>query len=354
MRTIDLRSDTVTIPTQEMRDAMYTAQVGDDVYHDDPTVIKLEEYAAQKTGKEAALFVPSGTFGNQLAIFTHCKRGDEVIIGENSHIVEHEVGAVSVIAGANLRVLPVAKGEMNPDDIEVRIRKGNDIHYPDTGLICLENASANGRVGSLAYMKRVSDIAQKYGVPIHLDGARLFNAAASLGVDAGELTQYCDSVMFCLSKGLCAPIGSILAGSKNFISKGRKNRKLLGGGLRQAGILAAPGLVALEKMTGRLHEDHKNARLLGDELAKIPGIKVFTEDIQINMIFFDMRGTGYDPDKLVSELYERGIKINGEEGGLMRFVTNYWVTTVDIHYVVDCMRELVHPTITLLRPDCFA
>lgn len=340
MRNIDLRSDTVTVPTQEMREAMYTAEVGDDVYGDDPTVVKLEKYAAQLAGKEAALLVPSGTFGNQLSLFTHCQRGDEVILGDDCHIVVHEVGAPAVIAGVNLRTLTSVKGMLNPNEVADRIR-GKDIHYPNTGLICLENAHSNGRVIPLHNMKSISEIAKNSGIPIHLDGARLFNAAASLGVEAPEITQYCDSVMFCLSKGLCAPFGSMLAGSKDFIAKARKKRKLMGGGLRQAGILAAAGLIALEKMRIRLREDHDNARLLGAELAKIPGIEVFTEDIQINMVFFDMSSTGYDSAKLVSDLYNKGIKVNGAENGLMRFVTNYWVTRDDVQYVADCVREIV-------------
>lgn len=340
MKYIDLRSDTVTLPTQEMREAMYNAEAGDDVYGDDPTVLKLEEYAAKLVNKEASLFVPSGTFGNQLSLFTHCQRGDEVILGDDCHIVAHEVGAASVIAGVQLRTMPTAKGELNASDIESRIR-GEDIHFPVTGLICLENAYSNGRVVSLTNMKNISDIARGYKIPIHLDGARLFNAAAYLGVEAPEITQYCDSVMFCLSKGLCAPIGSMLAGSKEFIAKARKKRKLMGGGLRQTGILAAAGLIALDKMRTRLAQDHENARLLGSELSKIPGIKVFTEDIQINMVFFDMSGTGYDPDRLVQELLIKGVKINGAENGLMRFVTNYWVNKDDIHYVMTSIKELL-------------
>ncbi len=340
MRYIDLRSDTVTQPTQEMREAMYTAEVGDDVYGDDPTVTKLEEYAAHLVGKEAALLIPSGTFGNQLSLFTHCQRGDEVLLGDDCHIVVHEVGAPAIIAGVNLRTITSVKGLLTPDEVASKIR-GADIHYPHTGLICLENAHSNGRVIPLDNMKDIYEIANKSSIPVHLDGARIFNAAAFLGVDASQIAQYCDSVMFCLSKGLCAPFGSLLAGSKEFITKARKKRKLMGGGLRQAGIMAAAGLLALEKMRGRLHVDHENARLLGAELDKIPGIKVFTEDIQINMVFFDMSGTDYDIGKFVTDLYNKGIKVNEAEKELMRLVTNYWVTSDDVHYVVECVREIV-------------
>lgn len=340
MSFIDLRSDTVTMPTQEMREAMYVAEVGDDVYGDDPTVLELEEYAAGILGKEASLFVPSGTFGNQLALLTHCKRGDEVILGDDCHIVAHEVGASSVIAGVQLRTLKSDRGELNPQEVELKIREDN-IHYPETGLICLENAHSNGRVISLENMREIYDIASKGSIPVHLDGARLFGAAAYLGVDAKELTGCCDSVMICLSKGLCAPVGSMLAGDSRFIQKARKGRKLMGGGLRQAGFLAAAGLVALKKMRPRLAEDHENALLLGRELAKIPGIKVFSEDIHINMVFFDMSGTGFDPGRLAAEFYQRGIKINPPEDGIMRFVTHYWVGREEVLKVVKLTKEIL-------------
>lgn len=341
MKYIDLRSDTVTIPTEEMREAMFRAEVGDDVYGDDPTVKKLEAYGAKLVGKEAALFVPSGTFGNQLALFVHCKRGDEVLLGDDSHIVQHEVGAASVIAGVQLRTLNSHQGELDAKELEAKIRKAEDIHYPDTGLICLENAHSNGRVISLENMEQIHQVAKKYHIPVHLDGARLFNAATYLNVEAQEITKYVDSVMFCLSKGLCAPVGSILAGSKAFIDKARKGRKLLGGGLRQSGFLAAAGLVALEKMIPRLKEDHHNALLMGEELSKIPGIQVNQGDIHLNMVFFNMSDTGYDSDKLVEALFQKGIKINPAEDGMMRFVTNYWVNREDVLYVVDTMREIL-------------
>ncbi|MGH4139845.1 low-specificity L-threonine aldolase [Clostridium sp.] len=342
MKFIDLRSDTVTEPTQNMRQAMFTAEVGDDVYGDDPTVKTLEEYAAKLVNKEAALFVPSGTFGNQLAIFTHCTRGNEVILGDDCHIVIHEVGASSIIAGVQLRTLLSNKGELDPDQIEARIRKEDeDIHYPSTGLICIENAHSCGRVIPLSTMEKIYTLAKKHDVPVHLDGARLFNAAAYLDVDASEITNYCDSVMFCLSKGLCAPIGSMLAGDRQFIDKARKKRKILGGGLRQAGILAAAGLVALREMIPQLKVDHENAILLGEELSKIPGIVVNKEDTHINMVFFNMHSTGLCSDELVEKFYTKGIKINGEEDGLMRFVTHNWVSKEDIKFVVDSIKEIL-------------
>lgn len=340
MKKIDLRSDTVTQPTQEMREAMYKAVVGDDVYGDDPTVNMLEERAAEVSGKEAALFVPSGTFGNQLALFTHCRRGSEVILGDQCHIVQHEVGAASVIAGVQLRTLAGERGRLDPAEIEARIR-GVDIHTPDTGLICLENALSNGRVVPVENMADIFDVSRRYDIPVHLDGARLFNAAVCLGVDARQITAYCDSVMFCLSKGLCAPVGSMLAGSKEFVSRARKGRKLMGGGLRQAGVLAAAGLIALDSMTKRLKEDHDNARFLADELSKISGVKVASGDVQINMVFFEIFRPDFDMGYFVDSLRERDIIVNGPENGIVRFVTHYWITREDICYVVDSVKEIL-------------
>lgn len=347
MGIIDLRSDTVTQPTDAMRQAMFNAVVGDDVYDDDPTVKELEVYAANLVGKEAALFVPSGTFGNQLALLTHCSRGDEVILGDDSHIVAHEVGAASVIAGVQLRTIQSHFGTLNPLEIERRIRKEDDIHFPNTSLICLENAHSSGRVIPIDAMAEVSKVAKKYNLPIHLDGARLFNASAYLDVDVKEITNHVDTLMFCLSKGLCAPVGSILAGSKEFISKAKKNRKLMGGGLRQSGFLAAAGLVALKEMRENLKIDHKKALLLANELSKLPGINIDIETVQLNMVFFDMSKTGISSDYLVEKFLEKGIKINGEEDGLMRFVTHYWISEEDIHYVVNLFKALIEEKIIL-------
>ncbi len=340
MKFIDLRSDTVTMPTDEMRQAMAMAEVGDDVYGDDPTINKLEKIAAEKVGKEAALFVPSGTFGNQLALLTHARRGQEVIVGKNNHIVIHEVGASAVIAGVQLRTLETINGVMNPKDVEKSIRS-DDIHEPETGLICMENAHGCGAVVPMDTMKEIKQIAENHCIPVHLDGARIFNAAIALGVDAKEIAECCDSVMFCLSKGLAAPVGSMLAGSKSFINKARKNRKLMGGGMRQAGILAAAGIIALEKMTLRLEEDHKNAKYLAEQLSKLPGVKVNTERLNIDMVFFEI-GEKTIPEKtLVEGLYEKNIKINGTEDGEYRYVTHVGVTKEDIDYVIKCMKELM-------------
>ncbi len=335
MRYIDIRSDTVTLPTQRMREAMFKAEVGDDVYGDDPTVRKLEEMAAKRIGKEAALFVPSGTFGNELALLTHTLRGDEVILDANSHIILHEAGASAVIAGVQLRTFRSKNGHPDPYEIESLIRSEN-IHFPRTGLICLENAHGMGTVIDLESMKKIYEIAKNHNIPVHLDGARIFNAACALKVDAKEIAQYADSVMFCLSKGLAAPIGSMLVGTKSFIDKARKGRKLMGGGMRQAGIIAAAGIVALEEMIDRLCEDHENARILANGLERINGIEVFKDRLDINMVFFKANVNG---DDFVSYMLDKGIKINPEEDSEYRFVTNKDVTRSDIDYVIESVEK---------------
>ena len=338
---IDLRSDTVTNQPDFMREAMFKAEVGDDVYGDDPTVKKLEEMAAKIVNKEAALFVPSGAFGNQLALFTHCKRGSEVILADSNHIIAHEVGASSIIAGVQLRAIDSDNGVIKKEDIEKRIRfEDEDIHFPSTSLICLENAHSSGNVLTLDEMKEAFDTAKKYNLPVHLDGARIFNAATYLNTDVSEITKYCDSVMFCLSKGLCAPVGSILAGSKEFIDKARKKRKLMGGGLRQAGFLAAAGIVALDIMTKRLYEDHENAKLLANELSKIDEIDVDFDNLKINMVFFKFN-KDVNTKALVDYFLENGIKINDAENNKMRFVTHYYVKKEDINKIVSTMKNFL-------------
>lgn len=339
MKWIDLRSDTVTMPTEAMREAMAKAPVGDDVYEDDPTMRELEEYAANLAGKEAALFTPSGTFANQLAIFTHCKRGDEVILPRDCHIVLHEVGAASVIAGVQLRTLNAVHGVMDAEEVEATIRT-EDIHYPETGLICMENAYSDGTVLSIDAMKAVSAKAKAHRVPVHMDGARLFNAAAALKIEPKELLEYTDSAMFCLSKGLCAPVGSMLVGSKDFIQRARKKRKLMGGGMRQVGILAAAGLVALKEMRERLVEDHENAKYLASALSDIPGIEVATDCLDINMVFFRVTDEELKRNMTEKNFRENGIKINPEEDGLFRFVTHHDLCRKSINTVIAFMREL--------------
>src|SRR5512133_2694224 len=247
MTPIDLRSDTVTRPTQAMREAMARADVGDDGYGDDPTVKRLEELGAALVGKEAALFVPSGTFGNQLALFTHCPHGSEVILDDGCHIVRHEAGAAAVIAGLQLRCVETGNGVLSPEAIRSRLRDPRDYHAPATGLVCLENAHSNGKAIALETMRLAYETCAENSIPVHLDGARIFNAAIALKTEAPRIAACADSVMFCLSKGLCAPVGSLLAGSRDFVERAHRKRKIMGGQLRQAGVLAACGIVALEE-----------------------------------------------------------------------------------------------------------
>ncbi len=335
----DFRSDTVTEPTELMRNKMTNALVGDDVYGDDPTVIQLEKEAANCLGKEAALFVPSGTFGNQLALFTHARRGSEVLLGHDCHIMMHEVGAASVIAGVQLRQVTTDNGTMPMKTLESMIRT-DDIHFPETGLICMENAHSNGSVVSIANMKQVYTCAQKHHIPVHLDGARLFNAALTLEVDVKEIAAYADSIMFCLSKGLCAPMGSMLVGSKAFIEKARKKRKLMGGGLRQVGIVAAAGLVALQEMPQYLKTDHDNAKYLAEKLSEIDQIEVEDNRLDINMVFCKIKMDLSD-SAFVEALYQNGIKINGPENGEYRFVTHYWTPKEAVDKLVRQIKTLI-------------
>ena len=337
MKTIDLRSDTVTQPTQAMRDAMAVALVGDDVYGDDPTMNELEAYAATLVNKEAALFVPSGTMGNQLALMTHTQRGDEIITGSHNHIVIHEVGAIPVLSGAGVKTIQHPDDFITPAQL-IRSIRSNDIHEPRSTVLSMENALSNGKVMPLSLMKDNYEIAKAHGLKVHLDGARLFNAATALNVDATELTQYCDSVMFCLSKGLCAPIGSILAGPKDFIAKARKNRKLLGGGMRQAGFLAAAGLIALKEMRLRLQEDHDNAKYLAQKLLDTGLVTLSMEDVQINMVFFEFIDPHFNHDDFPTYLLKHNVKIN-PDFPTYRFVTHYWITKDDIDTVVDLIKH---------------
>ena len=337
---IDIRSDTVTQPTPEMRRVMAEAPVGDDVYGDDPTVNRLEALAAERSGKEAALFVPSGTMGNQLAIMTHTKRGDDVICGRNAHVFVHEVGAAAVLSGVILDPVDSPDDIIYPELLERAIRE-DDIHCPPTTLLCIENALATGKVVPLDVMEKVYNTAKARGLSVHMDGARLFNAAEALGVDPAAITKYTDTVMFCLSKGLCAPVGSMLAGSREFIERARKNRKILGGGMRQCGILAAAGILALTEMPAHLRTDHENAAWLRRRLAKIPGVHVKEDGIQINMVFFILDHPKELVEALPEKLLERGIKINGISAGELRFVTNHDVTREDLAFVADCMEEIL-------------
>ncbi|HWD37517.1 MAG TPA: low-specificity L-threonine aldolase [Fimbriimonas sp.] len=285
---VDLRSDTVTRPTPAMYEAMMNAPLGDDVLGDDPTVAKLEELAAAKVGKEAAVFVPSGTMGNQIALACHCKRGDAILIEEEAHILYYEVGAPAIIGGVVSWTLPSTRGAIDPDVVEKHALKAN-LHTPGTTLLCLENTHnrGGGSVIPLGHMRQYREIADRKGFKIHLDGARVFNAAVALGTPASEIAQYVDSVNFCLSKGLGAPIGSLLCGSKAFIEEARIWRKRLGGGMRQAGLLAACGIVSLTQMVDRLKDDHVRAKRLAEAVAELPGFSVDLTSVETNMVMVD-------------------------------------------------------------------
>ena len=341
LKYIDFRSDTVTRPTPAMYEAMAKAPLGDDVYGDDPTVNELERLAAEITGKEAALFVPSGTFGNQLAIMTHIRPSDEIIVGTGAHIIQHECGACAKLSGAMVREIDDEFGYMKPEDIKEKIRKVEDVHYPKTGLICMETAHSNGLVAPPEIMKEIWELAGDYGIPVHTDGARIFNAATHLKVDVRDLARYTDSLSFCLSKGLCSPVGSLLCGTEEFIDRARRNRKLMGGGLRQAGILAACGLVSLNEMRHRLQEDHDNAIYLGEQLKSIEAFDVFETNIKINMVFASHNGPDDSRmDGLAEFLREqKGILTNSHENGIVRFVTHNDVTREDCDTLVAALKE---------------
>ncbi len=340
---IDLRSDTVTKPTQAMRDAMAMAEVGDDVYREDPTVIRLEELAAKKLGKEAGLFVCSGTMGNQVAIMTHTQRGDELITEAESHIFYYEVGDIAMLSGVQARQVPGQRGIMDPEDVKHAIRDVDNIHFPRTSLIAIENTHnrGGGKIWPIEYVREISAMAHDRGIAVHMDGARIFNASIASGITPDVWASYADSVMFCLSKGLCAPVGSMLVGSKDFIERARKNRKRLGGGLRQVGILAAAGIVALETMVDRLGEDHANAKLLATELASI-GYGSDPAEAETNMVMVDVRASGKDAPSFASSVREKGVLCNAVTPTTVRLVTHHDVTTDQCHQTVEAFKSLLH------------
>jgi threonine aldolase len=340
---IDFRSDTITRPTDEMRRAMYEAPVGDDVFGEDPTVNELEKLAAEMTGKEASIFVPSGTFGNQLAFITHCKRGDELIISDYAHPVLYEAGGAAVLAGVQTRTIRNPHREwISRDEVEPLIRKSIDIHFPRTGLIEIQNSLGNGSVMPLQEMKKIKSLAEEYGIPVHLDGARLFNAAEALKTSASELVKNTDSVMFCLSKGLCAPVGSMLAGTKDFIEKARFNRKMMGGGMRQVGILAAAGLVALKKMTLRIHEDHARAKELARIFSKYSIFKIREEDVETNIFYLMFNSEKPETaENFIREMTQKNILMTPPRYGACRFVTHNEICDDDLRYLEQILPEIV-------------
>ena len=324
MNAIDLRSDTVTRPTEEMRRAMFEAEVGDDVYGEDPTVNHLEKRAAEVAGKEAALFVPTGTMGNTIAVKLLTEHGQEVICDARAHLMDYELSMVAWFSGCILRAIHTENGILSWDRIRPLVKAVNPYSAP-TGLVAIENTHNmwGGTIYPLEGIREICTEAHALGVKVHMDGARIFNAAAALGMPVREIAAPADTLMFCLSKGLGAPAGSILAGPAELIAKGRLYRKRLGGGMRQAGVLAAACLVALEKMPRRLFDDHCNARFLAEGLARIPGIAVDPARVETNIVVFDVSGTGMTPAAISARLKERGILLNGINERQMRAVTHY-------------------------------
>ncbi|QTA80513.1 Low specificity L-threonine aldolase [Desulfonema limicola] len=342
MTVVDLRSDTITQPTPAMRRAMAEAEVGDDVFGEDPTVRKLEEMAADRLGKEAALFTASGTMGNMVSLLTHCGRGDEMILGDQSHIFFYEQGGSAALGGIHPRTVPnQPDGTILIEDLEGAIRQ-DDVHFPVTRIIALENTH-NRCCGSplcADYMKDVGNLAGKHGLKIHVDGARIFNAAAALDTDVKDLAEYADSISFCLSKGLGSPAGSVVCGTKDFIARARRARKVLGGGMRQAGILAGAGIISLTQMTERLAEDHENAGKLAQGLAHIEGLSVDLANIKTNIVFFDLKKHDLSTESLVKQLEEQGIRILALGPRKLRAVTHYHISSKDIDHVLDSFKSL--------------
>lgn len=343
---IDLRSDTVTQPTPAMREAMYRAEVGDDVYGEDPTINRLQELAAEYTGKEAALFVPSGTMGNAIAVLTHAGRGQAVIVGDESHIYHYEAGGPSTLGGSPFWVVPNnADGTLALDKIEASIVDESDEHVAATALICLENTQnrCGGRVLSAEYTHAVASLAHEHGVTVHVDGARIFNAVVALDTSVSTLVQEVDSLMFCLSKGLSAPVGSLLVGKKEFIRRAHRTRKLLGGGMRQAGVIAAAGIVALEQMVERLRDDHENAKRLAQGLADYPQLAIDAEHIDSNIVMFSLRNTDNQPvatkktEEFLHNIQQRGVLMGHMGGGNIRAVTHYGI---ELHDITQALTEI--------------
>jgi threonine aldolase len=344
---IDLRSDTVSWPTPAMREAMANAVVGDDVYGDDPTVKQLEAESAELLGKEAGLFVASGTMGNLTAVLTHCGRGDEMILGREAHIFRSEAGGSAALGGVHPSIIPnQPDGTLVLEDIRRAIR-GDDEHFPRTRLICLENThnAIGGVVIPLEYTRQVGQLAREHNLKLHIDGARIFNAQAALRIPAKELVADADSVSFCLSKGLCAPVGSVLVGSREFIAQARRVRKSLGGGLRQVGVLAAAGLVAIHDMIDRLPEDHDNACVLAEGLATIPHIGIDPARVQSNMVFFELAESAtLAPAQLAERLkLDYHILMRPASGYTRRFraVTHYWIKREHVHQTIEAIRTLL-------------
>lgn len=342
-RQIDLRSDTVTKPTPAMFEAMASAEVGDDVYGEDPTVNRLEGMTAQMLGKEAAVFVASGTMGNLVSVLSHCGRGDEMILGDRAHIFRSEQGGASALGSVHPHTIRNREdGTLDLDEIEAAIR-ADDPHNPVTKLICLENTQnfCGGRVLGPDYVDAVGDLAHRHGLKLHIDGARLWNAAVALNVTPARLVEKADSVTVCLSKGLAAPVGSVVAGDAEFVQRARRARKVLGGALRQAGVLAAAGIVGITEMVERLADDHANAAALAQGLAQIDGIEIDPATVETNIVFFTLTHPEITPVQLAQGLRSRNVLINASAARRMRAVTNYHVTREDVDTVLAAIRDVL-------------
>jgi threonine aldolase len=345
---IDLRSDTVTLPTPEMREAMYRAEVGDDVYGEDPTINRLQEMAAQRLGKEAALFVASGTMGNACAMLAHAGRGEAIIVGDQSHIYRYEGGGAPMLGGCPMKVIPTEPdGMLNPRKVMFNIDDGSDEHAAPTVLLCMENTHnrCGGSVLSVEQVETLSTLAHEHNMKTHMDGARVFNAAIALNIPISELVRSVDSVMFCLSKGLSAPVGSLLVGGRDFIKRAHRARKALGGGMRQAGILAAAGIVALERMVDRMAEDHENSKRLAYGLADFPQIDVAVERVVTNMVIFSVRNTAQEAlteaetMQFLAKAQEHGVLMGTMGEGKIRAVTHHGIDTQDIQTALAGIRR---------------
>jgi threonine aldolase len=339
---IDLRSDTVTLPTDEMREAMARAELGDDVYGEDPSVNRLERMAAALMGKEAAMFVPSGTMGNLAAMLTHCSRGTKVFLGSEAHTYVYEAGGAAALGGVVMTpIRNTPDGELDLDQLRDELERTTDAHFAEPALVTLENTHnlCTGAAVELSHMAAVADLAQRHNLPVHLDGARIFNAAMALETSVEKIAATADSVSFCLSKGLACPVGSLLCGDHEFIGRARRTRKVLGGGMRQAGVLAAAGMVALDKMVDRLAEDHVNARALAQGLALIAGINVRQVKRRTNMVVFDLEGGLEESAKFVDALREREVLLGARGGSTFRAVTHYGISRAAIDRAVAAASE---------------
>ena len=347
---IDLRSDTVTLPTAAMREAMYNAEVGDDVYREDPTINRLQEMAAERLGKEAGIFVPSGTMGNVSSILAHAGRGEAVIVGNQSHIYHYEVGGASTLGGSPMVVVQTEPdGMLNPYEIEINISDGSDEHSAPTSLLCIENTHnrCGGAVLNLEQVEQLTGLAHYQGLKVHMDGARIFNAATALGIPASTLVRSVDSVMFCLSKGLSAPVGSLVVGNREFIQRVHRMRKVLGGGMRQAGILAAAGIVALEQMVDRLAEDHETSKQLAYGLADFPQIDINVDRVKTNMVIFSVRNSKLESlgeegiMHFLSKAREHGVLMGHIGQGRIRAVTHHGIDSNQITAALIRIRRVL-------------